>query len=113
MIGIGFVYLVAGSFFAACAVLGIVDRRWANALFHALLATSFFAGDRIGDLGNGVLVLALVAVATSGRMRRGEPAEAAPFQFGALVCWIPRLPRPARPPASASPKFPQQIRIRI
>jgi len=77
MIGIGFVYLVAGSFFAACAVLGVVDRRWANALFHALLATSFFAGDRIGDLGNGVLVLALVAVATSGRMRRGEPAEAA------------------------------------
>ncbi|MDP1027599.1 DUF979 domain-containing protein [Sphingomonas sp. KR1UV-12] len=75
MIGIGFVYLVAGSFFATCALLGLVDRRWANALFHALLATSFFAGDRIGDLGNGVLVLALVATATSGRMRRGEPAD--------------------------------------
>ncbi|MEH3036458.1 MAG: DUF979 domain-containing protein [Sphingomonas adhaesiva] len=76
MIGLGFVYLVAGAFFAGCAVLGIVDRRWANALFHALLALSFFAGDRIGDVGNGVLVLALVATATSGRMRRGEPAAA-------------------------------------
>ncbi|WP_375380449.1 5-oxoproline transporter, DUF979 family subunit [uncultured Sphingomonas sp.] len=75
MIGLGFVYLVAGTFFAACALLGAVDRRWVNALFHTLLATSFFAGDRIGDLGNGVLVLALVGTATSGRMRRGEPAE--------------------------------------
>jgi uncharacterized membrane protein len=75
MIGLGFVYLVAGSFFAACALLGVADRRFANALFHALLATSFLAGDRIGDLGNGALVLALVATATSGRMRRGERAE--------------------------------------
>ncbi len=75
MIGLNLVYLVAGAFFAACALLGLIDRRWANALFHALLATSFFAGDRIGDIGNGVLVLALIATATSGRMRRGEPVE--------------------------------------
>jgi uncharacterized membrane protein len=76
MIGLNLVYAVAGLFFAACALLGAVDRRWANALFHALLALSFFAGDAIGDLGNGVLVLALVATATSGRMRRGEPETA-------------------------------------
>jgi len=75
VIGVGFVYLVAGAFFAACALMGIADRRWANALFHGLLALSFVAGDRIGDLGNGVLVLVLVATATSGRMRRGGPAE--------------------------------------
>ncbi len=77
MIGIGFVYLVAGSFFAAAAILGTVDRRWSNALFHALLALSFFAGDRLGDIGNGILVLALVAIATSGRMKRGEASTAA------------------------------------
>ncbi|KQM96702.1 DUF979 domain-containing protein [Sphingomonas sp. Leaf25] len=77
MIGLGFVYLVAGSFFAGCAILGIIDRRFANALFHALLGLSFFAGDRIGDIGNGVLVLALVATAASGRMRRGESVEPA------------------------------------
>ena len=75
MIGLNFVYLVAGSFFAAVAMLGFVDRRWANGVFHALLALSFFAGDRIGDVANGLLVLALVAVATSGRMRRGETVE--------------------------------------
>jgi uncharacterized membrane protein len=85
MIGLNFVYLVAGTFFAACALLGLADRRWANALFHALLATSFLAGDRIGDLGNGVLVLALVATATSGRMRRGEPAEAVPSRARLLA----------------------------
>jgi uncharacterized membrane protein len=78
MIGLNFVYAVAGTFFAACALLGLVDRRWANALFHALLAISFFLGDRIGDIGNGVLVLILVATATSGRMRRGEPAGPTP-----------------------------------
>ena len=74
MIGLGFVYIVAGTFFAACALLGLRDRRWMNALFHGLLALSMVMGDRLGDLGNGVLVLSLVAVATSGRMRRGEPA---------------------------------------
>jgi uncharacterized membrane protein len=76
VIGLGFVYVVAGSFFAACAALGVRDRRWANALFHGLLALSFFAGDRLGDRGNGLLVLALVATAASGRMRRGEAAGA-------------------------------------
>lgn len=75
MIGLGFVYLVAGIFFAACALLGFADRRWANALFHGLLALSFFAGDRIGDAGNGILVLALVTIATSGRMRRGGAVD--------------------------------------
>lgn len=75
MIGLGFVYLVAGIFFAACALLGFADRRWANALFHGLLALSFFAGDRIGDAGNGILVLALVTIATSGRIRRGGAAD--------------------------------------
>ena len=78
MIGLGFVYFVAGTFFAASALLGVRDRRWANALFHGLLALSLFAGDRLGDLGNGLLVIALVAVATSGRMRRGEPVEVPP-----------------------------------
>lgn len=78
MIGLGFVYAVAGTFFAACALLGVRERRSANALFHGLLALSLFAGDRLGDLANGVVVLALVAVATSGRMRRGEAVAPPP-----------------------------------
>jgi uncharacterized membrane protein len=70
VIGLPFVYAIAGVLFAIYAGLGVVDRRWANAAFWGLLALSFLAGDRLGDLGNGLLVLALVAIAGSGLMRR-------------------------------------------
>jgi uncharacterized membrane protein len=73
MIGLGFVYAVAGLLFAVYAGLSAVDRRWPNAAFWGLLALSFLAGDRLGDLGNGVLVLGLVALAGTGLMRK--PAE--------------------------------------
>lgn len=82
MIGLGAVYALAGAAFAAFAVLAAGERRFANAAFHALLATSFFAGDRIGDAGNGLLVLALIAVAASGRMRRSEAETDLPTPRG-------------------------------
>ncbi len=76
MIGLHFVYIVAGLIFAAYALLGAADRtnprRFVNAAFWGLLALSFLAGDRIGDVGNGVLVLALVGVAMLG-LGRGQP----------------------------------------
>jgi uncharacterized membrane protein len=74
MIGLNLVYPVAGMVFAAFAALGLAARRFANAAFHGLIAMSFFAGDLLGDLGNGVLVLALVVIAASGRMRRAVPS---------------------------------------
>jgi uncharacterized membrane protein len=76
MIGLGFIYAVAGAMFAAFAVLALRDRRFANAAFWGLIALSFFAGDLLGNLGNGVLVLALVSIAGSGRMRRGSASAA-------------------------------------
>ncbi|WP_267382383.1 MULTISPECIES: DUF979 family protein [unclassified Sphingomonas] len=91
MIGLNLVYAVAGAFFAACAVSGLADRRWANALFHALLATSLFAGDRIGDTGNGVLVLALIGTATLGRMRGGEATDQ-PVLHGPLLLLALAIP---------------------
>ena len=83
MIGLAQVYLVAGLVFAAAALLSARDasnhKRWVNASFWALLALSMLAGDRLGDLGNGLLVIALVAVAALGGLGRGaapdEPAE--------------------------------------
>ena len=61
MIGLPAVYLLAGIVFGAIAILSAFDRanpkRWANALFWGLFATSFLLGDYLGDLGNGVLVL--------------------------------------------------------
>jgi len=75
MIGYGFLYAVAGAMFAAFALLSAADRgnprRWGNAGFYALISLSFIAGDRLGDLGNGVLVLGLVAIAGTGLMGRG------------------------------------------
>ena len=70
MIGLAQVYLVAGLVFAAAAVLSARDvsnaKRWVNAAFWALLACSMLLGDRLGDLGNGVVVIALVGVAARG-----------------------------------------------
>ncbi len=75
MIGLGAIYAVAGATFAIFAGLAVVDRRFANAAFYTLIAASFLLGDRIGDVGNGLLVMALIVVAASGRMRRAERAE--------------------------------------
>jgi len=67
MIDIHWVYAFSGFVFASFAVSSIRDtsnpKRWGNAAFWALLAVSFWFGDLLGDVGNGVLVLALVAFA--------------------------------------------------
>ncbi|NTS65509.1 DUF979 domain-containing protein [Sphingomonas sp. HHU CXW] len=96
MIGLGFVYTVAGAAFAGFALLAAVERprRLANAAFYALTATSFWLGDRLGDVGNGLLVLALVAVAASGRMTRGQVSADPPAPRGAGL-FVPALMIPA------------------
>lgn len=77
MIGLGFVYGAGGLVFAAIALQSALDRRnakrWGNAAFWGLLALSFLGGDALGDLGNGVLVLALVALAGFGALGRSHP----------------------------------------
>jgi len=78
MIKLGAVYLLAGFVFGAFAVLSALDRnnpkRLGNATFWGLVATSFLAGDDLGDLGNGVLVLGLALIAGFGLLGRGQPA---------------------------------------
>lgn len=75
MITLQWAYAVAGAVFAAWAVLSARDKsnskRFGNAAFWGLLSVSFLLGDRLGDLGNGLLVIALVAIAGTGRMGRG------------------------------------------
>jgi len=77
VIGLNVVYLVAGLAFVGFTVLSISARRWGNAAFHALLSLSFLAGDRLGDIGNGVLVVALTIVAGLGAIRRADAAQSA------------------------------------
>ncbi|MGJ3648383.1 5-oxoproline transporter, DUF979 family subunit [Sphingomonas sp. GlSt437] len=68
MIGLNLVYPVTAVMFLAFAVLGFAERRWRNGLFHLLLAISFALGDVLGDVGNGVLVVAIVLIVASGRL---------------------------------------------
>lgn len=76
MIGLPFIYTLAGLMFAGFAMLSATDRtnarRLVNAAFWGLLAISFLAGDRLGDVGNGLLVLALVGIAML-KLGRGQP----------------------------------------
>lgn len=70
MITIAHAYVVGGLFFAGVAFLSLQDltnpRRLRTSAFWGLLATSFLAGTHIGDLGNGLLALGLVVLATLG-----------------------------------------------
>ncbi len=79
MITLGFVYVLAGLTFALFAMLGAIDRsnpkRFGNAAFWGLLALSMLAGDYLGDFGNGLLVLALVAIAGAGQIGRAPGGE--------------------------------------
>jgi uncharacterized membrane protein len=82
MIGLPFLYTVAGLTFLIFGLLSALDaghpQRFGNAAFYALIALSFLAGDLLGNLGNGVLVLALVALAGTGMIGRGAPATTSP-----------------------------------
>lgn len=76
MIGLPFVYTLAGLTFLAFAMLSLRDatnpKRWGNGAFWGLLALSMLAGDRLSDFTNGLLVLALVAIAGTGQLGRGN-----------------------------------------
>ncbi|MGX7925116.1 DUF979 domain-containing protein [Tsuneonella sp. HG094] len=82
MIGLNLVYTVGGAVFLAYALISATDpanpKRWGNAAFYALLAASFWAGDRLGDMGNGVLVLGLVLIAGFKLMGRGGRPTTSP-----------------------------------
>jgi uncharacterized membrane protein len=78
VITLAHVYLVMGALFAAWAVASALDRenrkRWRNTLFWGLVAVSFLFGDRLGDLANGLLVIALALIAGLGGLGQGKPA---------------------------------------
>jgi uncharacterized membrane protein len=77
MITLHMVYLLAGVFFAAIALINAGDRgaakRWGNALFWGLVATSFILGSHLGDFGNGLLVIALALIGGLGFLGPGAP----------------------------------------
>lgn len=93
MIDMHWLYVFAGIVFASFAVSSVRNtgnaKRWGNAAFWSLLAISFWFGDFLGDIGNGIVVLALVALAglqllgrASGESTTTEQREAASKRFG-------------------------------
>ena len=76
MINLHWLYVLAGAMFAAFAIGSARDatnpKRWGNGAFWGLLAVSFWFGDFLGDVGNGVLVLALVTIAGTHFLGRGS-----------------------------------------
>jgi uncharacterized membrane protein len=98
------VYVVGGAFFAIVSILSAFDaanpRRLVNFAFWGLLAASFLGGDYFGDLGNGMLALGLVGVATIG-LGQGKPRtssndeRAASAQRRGNLLFLPALIIPA------------------
>ena len=78
MIGLPALYTLAGLVFGSWAVATLLDRqhtkRLLGACFWGLLAVEFFAGDALGDTGNGLLLLLLVALALLGAPGKGQAA---------------------------------------
>jgi len=77
MIGVEWAYRLAGGVFAVIALASAFDKanrkRWNNAAFWGLFAASFLAGSRLGDLANGVLVIAMVAIGGLGGIGLSRP----------------------------------------
>ena len=101
MINLHWLYALAGAVFLSFAFGSARDtanaKRWGNALFWTLLATSFWFGDLLGDTGNGILVLALVACAGAGLLGRGgiestgaEERERLSIRYGSRL-FLPAL----------------------
>ncbi|MCM0032354.1 DUF979 domain-containing protein [Sandarakinorhabdus limnophila] len=78
MIGLPALYTFAGLVFGSWAVATLLDRqhtkRLLGASFWGLLAVEFLAGDALGDTGNGLLLLLLVALALLGAPGKGQSA---------------------------------------
>jgi uncharacterized membrane protein len=93
MIDVHWLYVFAGAVFASFAFGSARNagnpKRWGNTAFWSLVAISFWFGDMLGDIGNGVLVLALVALAgahllgrSAGRSTTDEERQRFSERFG-------------------------------
>ena len=84
MMNLHWLYVLAGAVFGGFALGSARDetnpQRWGNAAFWLLLAASFWFGDFFGDIGNGILVLALVAIAGFRLIGRGSKVSSTPAE---------------------------------
>lgn len=77
MITLDYAYFFVGLMFGSFSILTLMDRshptRVRSALFWGLIAASMLVGGRIGDLGNGLLVVGLVVLAGVRKLGVARP----------------------------------------
>jgi uncharacterized membrane protein len=100
MIGLTALYALTGLMFGSWALATLLDRqhrkRLLGAAFWGLLAVEFLAGDQLGDMGNGVLLLAMVGLALLGAPGKGLPSTStAPERTASVAAHGNRLFLPA------------------
>ncbi|HEX3942577.1 MAG TPA: DUF979 domain-containing protein [Rhizomicrobium sp.] len=82
MITLQFCYLMAGLAFGSYAVLSAFDhrnrKRFGNAAFWGLFASSFLFGSYLADWQNGLLVLALIVLGGCRLLGHGKPSTTSP-----------------------------------
>ncbi|MBU6166526.1 MAG: DUF979 family protein [Alphaproteobacteria bacterium] len=78
MIGLAQLYALTGLVFGGWAIATLLDRQHAARLrgfgFWGLISLEFLAGDGFTDFENGVILLAIVALALAGAPGKGTPA---------------------------------------
>jgi uncharacterized membrane protein len=77
MIGLDFVFTLAGILFAAFAAFNLVDatnpKRFGSAVFWGAYSVALLFGVHLGDFVNGCVVIVLVLVGGIGGLGRGDP----------------------------------------
>ncbi|MEP6491252.1 MAG: DUF979 domain-containing protein [bacterium] len=78
MITLDFVFILMGLMMAGIAIVNLRDRtsakRYNNAAFWGIYATTFLVGSHLPNFVNGTLVIAMVLIVAVGKLR-GAPAE--------------------------------------
>jgi uncharacterized membrane protein len=100
VIGVELLYRLMGVLTASAALINVRDRgnpnRYANAAFWGLWSISFLAGSYLPDLANGVLIIAMVAVATVRGVKVGGSESSTPAErLASARRWGNRLFIPA------------------
>ena len=99
MISLDFVYLLMGALAGGVAIVNLADRthakRFGNAIFWALWAVTFLFGSYLPDFANGVIVLAMVAVAALRGLGGGSAGATDVERAAGARQWGNRLFLPA------------------
>jgi uncharacterized membrane protein len=80
MITIEWIYMLMGALSAGVAIVNLRDpsnpKRYNNTAFWGLYAVIFFIGSHIPHFASGCLVIAMVLIASIGKLGQGAPAPA-------------------------------------